>query len=68
MVVAPQITEDGDMSGSSRRADMFMDLADDPRENWPSLGHERATLMEYLRCQHHPTDLLRERIAGRVGQ
>ncbi len=56
------------MSGSSRRADMFMDLADDPRENWPSLGDERATLMEYLRCQHHPTDLLRERIDGRVGQ
>ena len=28
---------------------MFLDLADDPRENGPTLGDERATLTEYLR-------------------
>ncbi len=30
---------------------MFLDLEDDPRENGPRLGDERATLVEYLRCQ-----------------
>jgi uncharacterized damage-inducible protein DinB len=30
---------------------MFLDVADDPREDGPSLGDERATLAEYLRCQ-----------------
>ncbi len=30
---------------------MFMDLHDDPREGGPSLGDERATLLEFLRCQ-----------------
>jgi uncharacterized damage-inducible protein DinB len=39
------------MAGMERRADMFLDLADDPRENGPSLGDERATLIEFLRCQ-----------------
>lgn len=39
------------MAGMQRRADMFLDLADDPRENGPSLGDERATLIEFLRCQ-----------------
>jgi len=29
---------------------MFMDLDDDPRENGPSLGDERTTLVEALRC------------------
>jgi hypothetical protein len=33
----------------TRRADMFMDLADDPRENRPHLGDERSTLVEALR-------------------
>ncbi len=30
---------------------MFIDLEDDPRENGPTLGDERATLVEALRCQ-----------------
>ena len=30
---------------------MFLDLGSDPREGGPSLGDERATLVEYLRCQ-----------------
>src|SRR5437660_6053434 len=34
----------------TRRADMFIDLKDDPRENGPTLGDERTTLVEYLRC------------------
>jgi hypothetical protein len=29
---------------------MFIDLEDDPRENGPTLGDERTTLAEYLRC------------------
>lgn len=29
---------------------MFLDLQDDPRENGPTLGDERATLAEVLRC------------------
>ncbi len=33
------------------RADMFMDLDADPREGGTSLGDERATLGEFLRCQ-----------------
>src|SRR5437016_14457285 len=36
---------------TSRRADMFIDLRDDPRENGPRLGDERTTLVEALRCQ-----------------
>jgi hypothetical protein len=34
---------------TTRRADMFIDLADDPRENGPRLGDERTTLVECLR-------------------
>jgi Protein of unknown function (DUF664) len=34
---------------TTRRADMFIDLKDDPRENGPSLGDERTTLAEVLR-------------------
>ena len=34
---------------TSRRADMFIDLDDDPRENRPTLGDERTTLVESLR-------------------
>jgi len=30
---------------------MFLDLAEDPREGGPRLGDERATLVEFLRCQ-----------------
>jgi hypothetical protein len=29
---------------------MFLDLTDDPRENGPTLGDERTTLVEALRC------------------
>src|ERR1700716_3496206 len=36
---------------TTRRADMFIDLKDDPRENGPTLGDERTTLVEFLRCQ-----------------
>jgi uncharacterized damage-inducible protein DinB len=31
--------------------DMWVDPADDPREGGPSLGDERTTLVEFLRCQ-----------------
>jgi hypothetical protein len=34
----------------TRRADMFIDLKDDPREDRPRLGDERTTLVESLRC------------------
>jgi hypothetical protein len=30
---------------------MFMDLAEDPREDGPRMGDERTTLVEALRCQ-----------------
>src|SRR5689334_6000968 len=36
---------------TTRRADMFIDLKDDPREHGPRLGDERTTLVEALRCQ-----------------
>src|SRR5947207_10661334 len=36
---------------TTRRADMFIDLEDDPRETGPTLGDERTTLVEALRCQ-----------------
>jgi len=42
--------DDCDMA-TTRRADMFIDLEEDPRENGPTLGDERATLVEALRCQ-----------------
>jgi hypothetical protein len=35
---------------TTRRADMFIDLKDDPRETGPTLGDERTTLVEALRC------------------
>ncbi|KIF75639.1 hypothetical protein QR77_20515 [Streptomyces sp. 150FB] len=35
----------------SRRADLFLGPADDPRKGGPSLGDERATLVNYLRRQ-----------------
>ncbi|HEX3327470.1 MAG TPA: DinB family protein [Actinomycetota bacterium] len=34
---------------TTRRADMFIDLEDDPREEGPTLGDERTTLVEALR-------------------
>jgi hypothetical protein len=41
--------EDAAMA-TTRRADMFIDLNDDPREDGPTLGDERTTLVEFLRC------------------
>src|ERR1700730_15958907 len=35
---------------TTRRADMFIDLKDDPREDGPTLGDERTTLVEALRA------------------
>jgi uncharacterized damage-inducible protein DinB len=35
--------------GATSRADMFLDLADDPREIRPAMHDERSTLMGYLR-------------------
>ena len=39
------------MTTPTHRADLFLDVAADPREGGPSLGDERATLLEFLRCQ-----------------
>jgi uncharacterized damage-inducible protein DinB len=36
---------------------MFVDPENDPREGGPSLGDERATLVEYLRCQRLTLEL-----------
>lgn len=44
---------DSNLSGSNlsgRRADMFIDLKDDPREDRPMLGDERTMLVEVLRA------------------
>ena len=45
------------MSTSAHRADLFLDAADDPREGGPTLGDERATLNEFLRCQRLTLEL-----------
>jgi hypothetical protein len=49
------------MSKATRRADMFTadgrPSDDDPRENGPRLGDERATLAESLRCQRLTLEL-----------
>jgi len=45
-----RIADDWAMA-TTRRADMFIDLKDDPRESGPTLGDERTTLVEALRCQ-----------------
>jgi Protein of unknown function (DUF664) len=42
--------DDDAAMATTRRADMFIDLDDDPRENGPTLGDERTTLVEALRC------------------
>jgi hypothetical protein len=44
-----RIADDPHMA-TTRRADMFIDLADDPRETGPTLGDERTTLVEQMRC------------------
>ena len=43
--------EHGAVTKPQHRADLFIDSADDPREGGTSLGDERATLIEFLRCQ-----------------
>ncbi|MGW9367437.1 hypothetical protein ACWG43_26850, partial [Streptomyces albidoflavus] len=40
-----------------KRADLFLPVGDDPRQNGPTLGDETATLMEYLRCQRLTLEL-----------
>jgi len=45
------------MSSPSRRADMFIDAEHDPREDGPTLGDERETLVEFLRCQRATLEL-----------
>src|SRR5262245_32270973 len=42
---------------SRRRAEMFVDPENDPREGGPTLGDERATLVEFLRCQRATLEL-----------
>jgi uncharacterized damage-inducible protein DinB len=39
------------MTKPAHRADVFTGLDDDPREGGVRLGDERATLVEFLRCQ-----------------
>jgi uncharacterized damage-inducible protein DinB len=40
-----------------KKIDMFLPAEQDPRENGTSLGDERATLVEYLRCQRLTLEL-----------
>ena len=40
-----------------RRADLFVDPQNDPREGGPTLADERTTLMEYLRWQRQTLEL-----------
>ena len=49
--VAPVAAVDPQLAtmATTRRADMFMDLEDDPRENGPPLLDERTAVVEYLR-------------------
>lgn len=56
--------------GATSRADMFLDLADDPREIRPPMPDERSTLLTYLRDQRLTlqikcTDLDAEDMAAR---
>src|SRR3954462_5385932 len=57
----------------SRRADVFLDEADDPRQTGPTLGGERAVLAEYLRAQRLTLEikcdgLSPEELARRAGE
>jgi hypothetical protein len=45
------------IAAMSRRADMFVDLEDDPREGGPTVGDERAVLADFLRCQRLTLEL-----------
>jgi uncharacterized damage-inducible protein DinB len=42
---------------TQKTIDMFLPAEQDPRENGTSLGDERATLVEYLRCQRLTLEL-----------
>lgn len=44
------------MAGT-RRADVFLDPAEDPREGGPTLQDERGTLVEYLRFQRSTLEI-----------
>ena len=48
---SPAAREHDDVTRPQHLADRFLDAADDPREGGPSLGDERATLLEFLRGQ-----------------
>ena len=50
MVAAPATGDHDAAMATTRRADMFIDLADDPREDGPTCADERTTLVEALRC------------------
>ena len=43
--------------GATTRADMFLDLADDPREVRPPMPDERSTLMTFLRDQRFTLEI-----------
>ncbi|TDC63390.1 DinB family protein [Streptomyces hainanensis] len=45
------------MTKAKKRADVFLAPEDDPREGGPTLGDERATLVEYLRYQRLTLEL-----------
>jgi uncharacterized damage-inducible protein DinB len=45
------------MATMARRADMYVDDAEDPRRNGPRLGDERTTLTEFLRGQRLTLEL-----------
>ncbi|TDC24794.1 DinB family protein [Streptomyces sp. 8K308] len=45
------------MAQTKKRADLFLPPEEDPREGGPTLGDERATLVEYLRYQRLTLEL-----------
>jgi hypothetical protein len=45
------------MASPSRRADMFIDPDNDPRDDGPSIGDERATLLAHLRWHRETLQL-----------
>ena len=45
------------MTTPQHRANLFINPVDDPRLGGPSLGGERATLAEFLRCQRLTLEL-----------
>jgi uncharacterized damage-inducible protein DinB len=45
------------MGATAHRADVFLEPGRDPREGGPTLGDERTTLTEFLRCQRLTLEL-----------